>query len=32
VVMAAAVVLALITGVDYVLRAVRLRRGGRAVA
>jgi CDP-diacylglycerol---glycerol-3-phosphate 3-phosphatidyltransferase len=32
VVMAAAVVLALITGVDYVLRAVRLRRRGRAVA
>jgi CDP-diacylglycerol--glycerol-3-phosphate 3-phosphatidyltransferase len=32
VVMAAAVVLALITGVDYILRALRLRRRGRAVA
>jgi CDP-diacylglycerol--glycerol-3-phosphate 3-phosphatidyltransferase len=32
VVMAAAVVLALITGGDYVMRALRLRRRGRAVA
>jgi CDP-diacylglycerol--glycerol-3-phosphate 3-phosphatidyltransferase len=32
VVMAAAVVVALVTGVDYVLRAVRLRRTGRATA
>jgi CDP-diacylglycerol---glycerol-3-phosphate 3-phosphatidyltransferase len=32
VVMGAAVVVALVTGVDYVLRAVRLRRRGRAVA
>jgi CDP-diacylglycerol--glycerol-3-phosphate 3-phosphatidyltransferase len=32
VVMAAAVVVALVTGVDYILRALRLRRSGRAVA
>ena len=32
VVMIAAIVVALVTGVDYVLRAVRLRRRGRAVA
>jgi CDP-diacylglycerol--glycerol-3-phosphate 3-phosphatidyltransferase len=32
VVMAAAVVLALVTGADYVFRALRLRRHGRAVA
>jgi CDP-diacylglycerol---glycerol-3-phosphate 3-phosphatidyltransferase len=32
VVMVAAVAVALVTGVDYVMRAVRLRRRGRAVA
>lgn len=32
VVMAAAVAVALVTGVDYVMRALRLRRRGRAVA
>jgi CDP-diacylglycerol--glycerol-3-phosphate 3-phosphatidyltransferase len=32
IVMAAAVVVALVTGVDYVARAVRLRRAGRAAA